>query len=102
MNNNDLVAKLWKLCDNLRDGGVSYQNYVNELASLLFLKMCKETGQEADYLPKGYRWDDLKSRIGRNSCSSTVTCWSTSVPITKSWCRRYSRTSIPPLPSRNS
>ncbi|SUH22671.1 SAM-dependent methyltransferase [Salmonella enterica subsp. enterica] len=23
MNNNDLVAKLWKLCDNLRDGGVS-------------------------------------------------------------------------------
>ena len=65
MNNNDLVAKLWKLCDNLRDGGVSYQNYVNELASLLFLKMCKETGQEADYLPKGYRWDDLKSRIGQ-------------------------------------
>lgn len=65
MNNNDLVAKLWKLCDNLRDGGVSYQNYVNELASLLFLKMCKETGQEADYLPEGYRWDDLKSRIGQ-------------------------------------
>ena len=62
MNNNDLVAKLWKLCDNLRDCGVSYQNYVNELASLLFLKMCKETGQEAEYLPEGYRWDDLKSR----------------------------------------
>lgn len=76
MNNNDLVAKLWKLCDNLRDGGVSYQNYVNELASLLFLKMCKETGQEADYLPEGYRWDDLKSRIGGIRCSSTVTCWS--------------------------
>lgn len=65
MNNNDLVAKLWKLCDNLRDGGVSYQNYVNELASLLFLKMCKETGQEVDLLPKGYRWDDLKTRIGQ-------------------------------------
>lgn len=46
MNNNDLVAKLWKLCDNLRDGGVSYQNYVNELASLLFLKMCKETARK--------------------------------------------------------
>lgn len=25
MNNNDLVAKLWKLCDNLRDGGVSFK-----------------------------------------------------------------------------
>ncbi|RYU70605.1 SAM-dependent methyltransferase [Aliivibrio finisterrensis] len=65
MNNNDLVAKLWKLCDNLRDGGVSYQNYVNELASLLFLKMCEETGQEDDLLPEGFRWADLKAKIGQ-------------------------------------
>jgi type I restriction enzyme M protein len=65
MNNNDLVGKLWKLCDNLRDGGVSYQNYVNELASLLFLKMCKETGQEADLLPEGFRWADLHSKLGQ-------------------------------------
>ena len=39
MNNNDLVAKLWKMCDTLRDGGESYQIYVIELATLLFLKM---------------------------------------------------------------
>jgi type I restriction enzyme M protein len=64
MNNNDLVAKLWKMCDNLRDGGVSYQNYVNELASLLFLKMTEETGQEHDLLPAGMRWADLKGKIG--------------------------------------
>ena len=64
MNNNDLVAKLWKMCDNLRDGGVSYQNYVNELASLLFLKMTEETGQEDDLLPEGMRWADLKGKIG--------------------------------------
>lgn len=65
MNNTDLVNKLWKLCDNLRDGGVSYQNYVNELASLLFLKMCEETGQEEDLLPEGFRWSDLKSKLGQ-------------------------------------
>jgi len=65
MNNNDLVAKLWKLCDNLRDGGVSYQNYVNELASLLFLKMSEETGQEEDFLPEGLRWADLKIKLGQ-------------------------------------
>ncbi|MBD1558838.1 N-6 DNA methylase [Vibrio sp. S9_S30] len=65
MNNNDLVGKLWKLCDNLRDGGVSYQNYVNELASLLFLKMCEETGQEEELLPEGYRWADLKAKLGQ-------------------------------------
>jgi type I restriction enzyme M protein len=64
MNNNDLVAKLWKMCDNLRDGGVSYQNYVNELATLLFLKMTEQTGQEADLLPQGMRWGDLKGKIG--------------------------------------
>lgn len=64
MNNNELVAKLWKLCDNLRDGGVSYQNYVNELASLLFLKMCEQTGQEEALLPEGYRWKDLTSKSG--------------------------------------
>ena len=65
MNNSDLVGKLWKLCDNLRDGGVSYQNYVNELASLLFLKMCQETGQEIDLLPVGFRWGDLHGKLGQ-------------------------------------
>lgn len=102
MNNNDLVAKLWKLCDNLRDGGVSYQNYVNELASLLFLKMCKETGREADYLPEGYRWDDLKSRIGQSSCSFTETCWCIWARTRKNWCRRCSIMSVPPLSNPNS
>lgn len=65
MNNSDLVGKLWKLCDNLRDGGVSYQNYVNELASLLFLKMCEKTGQEQDLLPEGFRWADLHGKLGQ-------------------------------------
>jgi type I restriction enzyme M protein len=64
MNNNDLVGKLWKMCDNLRDGGVSYQNYVNELATLLFLKMTEQTRQEIDLLPQGMRWGDLKGKIG--------------------------------------
>lgn len=64
MNNNDLVAKLWKMCDTLRDGGVSYQNYVNELATLLFLKMTEQTGTETDLLPQGMRWNDLKGKIG--------------------------------------
>ena len=65
MNNNELVSKLWKLCDNLRDGGVSYQNYVNELASLLFLKMCEQTGQENNLLPAGFHWSDLTSKVGQ-------------------------------------
>jgi type I restriction enzyme M protein len=57
----DIGAKLWNLCNHLRDDGVTYHQYVTELTYLLFLKMAKETGTE-DQLPKGFRWDDLEAR----------------------------------------
>lgn len=56
---NDIVAKLWNLCNVLKDDGVTYHQYVTELTYLLFLKMAKETGTE-DQIQEGYRWDDLK------------------------------------------
>jgi type I restriction enzyme M protein len=57
----DIVAKLWNLCNVLKDGGISFHLYMIELTYLLFLKMAKETGTEKQ-IPQGYRWDDLKSR----------------------------------------
>src|SRR6185436_1765814 len=57
----DIVAKLWNLCNILKDDGVTYHQYVTELTYLLFLKMAKETGTE-DQIPKGYRWDDLERK----------------------------------------
>ncbi len=57
----DIVAKLWNLCNILKDDGVTYHQYVTELTYLLFLKMAKETGTE-DQIPRGYRWDDLESK----------------------------------------
>ena len=42
----DIVGKLWNLCNVLKDDGVTYHQYVTELTYLLFLKMAKETGQE--------------------------------------------------------
>ena len=42
----DIVAKLWNLCNVLKDDGVTYHQYVTELTYLLFLKMAKETGTE--------------------------------------------------------
>jgi type I restriction enzyme M protein len=57
----DIVAKLWNLCNVLKDDGVTYHQYVTELTYLLFLKMAKETRTE-DQIPEGYRWDDLESR----------------------------------------
>ncbi len=45
MTNNEIVAKLWNLCNVLRDDGITYQDYVTELTYILFLKMAKETGR---------------------------------------------------------
>lgn len=56
----DIVAKLWNLCNVLKDDGVTYHQYVTELTYLLFLKMAKETGTEGQ-IPEGHRWDDLAS-----------------------------------------
>lgn len=60
-----VVAKLWGLCNILRDDGITFQHYVTELTFLLFLKMLSETGRES-MLPKEYRWADLDSREGED------------------------------------
>jgi type I restriction enzyme M protein len=59
----DIVAKLWNLCNILRDDGITYNEYVTELTYLLFLKMLAETGRESR-LPNAYRWSELDSREG--------------------------------------
>jgi type I restriction enzyme M protein len=56
--------KLWAYCNVLRDDGLSYQDYLEQLTFLLFLKMADEraalTGHEQT-IPKGCRWSDLAS-----------------------------------------
>ena len=63
MNNQEIVSKLWNLCNVLRDDGITYHQYVTELTYILFLKMAKETGAESQ-IPKEYRWDILISKSG--------------------------------------
>ena len=57
----DIVAKLWNLCNVLKDDGVTYHQYVTELTYILFLKMAQETCTE-DQIPEGYRWADLEMK----------------------------------------
>jgi type I restriction enzyme M protein len=45
----DIVAKLWNLCNVLKDDGVTYHQYVTELTYLLFLKMQRRQAQRTRY-----------------------------------------------------
>ena len=63
MTNNEIVGKLWNLCNVLRDDGITYHQYVTELTYILFLKMAKETDTETG-IPEEYRWDKLASKDG--------------------------------------
>ena len=52
-----LVRKLWRYCNVLRDDGLSYPDYVEQLTYLLFLKMSAE-GSEGP-VPPEYGWPSL-------------------------------------------
>src|SRR5262249_42907350 len=54
--------KLWSYCNVLRDDGLSYQDYLEQLTFLLFLKMADERAaltSTDQAIPAGYRWADL-------------------------------------------
>jgi type I restriction enzyme M protein len=64
---NSIVQKLWGFCHLLRDEGLSYQEYLEQLTLLLFLKMADEratlTGEKPT-IPDGCRWADLVRKEG--------------------------------------
>lgn len=60
MTNNEIVQKLWNLCNVLRDDGITYHEYVTELTYILFLKMVAEQEKEDEIqIPEEYRWNNL-------------------------------------------
>lgn len=63
MTTQEIVAKLWNLCNVLRDDGITYHQYVTELTYILFLKMARETGTEAA-IPEACRWAVLAAKSG--------------------------------------
>ena len=65
MTTQEIVNKLWNLCNVLRDDGITYHQYVTELTYILFLKMAEETGKQEEMgIPEGFRWADLKKKEG--------------------------------------
>jgi type I restriction enzyme M protein len=66
--NDGLVQKLWGYANVLRDDGLSYGDYLEQLTYLLFLKMADEQtkpplGGER-IVPDGYDWPSLLARDG--------------------------------------
>jgi len=63
-----VVQKLWNYCNILRDDGLSYGDYVEQLTYLLFLKMADERKQldpkHAPEIPEGYDWKSLREPEG--------------------------------------
>ncbi len=63
-----IVTKLWNYCNVLRDDGLSYGDYVEQLTCLLFLKMAHEQTQppwnKPSPFPKGLDWPSLLRRDG--------------------------------------
>ncbi len=63
-----LVKKLWNSCNMLRDDGLSYGDYVEQLTYLLFLKMdderTKPPHNKKSDIPKKYNWESLLNKEG--------------------------------------
>ena len=68
MTNNALVQKVWNYCHTLRDDGVGYGDYLEQLTYLLFLKLAHEYAQppyrRATHVPTDFGWPSLTSKIG--------------------------------------
>jgi hypothetical protein len=60
-----IVQKLWNYCNVLRDDGLSYGDYVEQLTFLLFLKMADERWQAHAVAGGASGWRDRRSRCAR-------------------------------------
>ena len=63
-----IASKVWSLCNPLRDDGVSYGDYLEQLTYLIFLKMADEYAKEPYNMdmgiPEGYTWADMNTLKG--------------------------------------
>jgi type I restriction enzyme M protein len=67
-NSSSIVSKIWAFCNTLRDDGVGYGDYLEQLTYLLFLKMADEYSKPPHSrvmpIPKKYAWPTLTNKSG--------------------------------------
>lgn len=63
-----IVSKVWGMCAPLRDDGVSYGDYLEQLTYLIFLKMSDEYSRPPynrdTGIPAGFGWTDMNKLSG--------------------------------------
>ena len=63
-----ILNKVWSMCDVLRDEGVSYGDYLEQLTYMIFLKMADEYARppynRSLGIPAGNSWADLRALSG--------------------------------------
>jgi len=63
-----IISKVWSFCHTLRDDGVGYGDYLEQLTYLLFLKMADEFSKPPYNrklpIPKEYAWESLTTKRG--------------------------------------
>jgi type I restriction enzyme M protein len=68
MTSSAIISKVWSFCNTLRDDGVSYGDYLEQLTYLLFLKMADEYSKPPYNrplpIPPEYSWESLTSKRG--------------------------------------
>ncbi len=67
MTNEQLVSKVWNYAHVLRDQGISYGDYIEQITYLLFLKMDQERVEllgEASSVPPEWNWNQLAVKSG--------------------------------------
>lgn len=68
MMTDSLVSKVWSFCNTLRDDGVTYGDYLEQITYLIFLKMAHEYSlppyQRQVGVPAEYGWTTLISKTG--------------------------------------
>jgi type I restriction enzyme M protein len=68
MNTSTIISKVWSFCTTLRDDGVGYGDYLEQLTYLIFLKMADEYSRPPYDrnvgIPAKYTWKTLKSKKG--------------------------------------
>lgn len=77
MNTAPIVSKVWSFCTTLRDDGVGYGDYLEQLTYLIFLKMADEYARppySRDIgIPAGFDWTSLTTRRGADLEAHYVT-----------------------------